>query len=173
MGRILKFNSDKAEELIARMKADIEEIDHHLANIVEYTVDWYLMLKNKYGKNFPRRTELRNPVVLGNDVGCPWITQYDFWRELFYIHKYVGVSNAFALYTATARAAEMAGIGAETGTIEPGKSADLIVTVENPLEDLRALRKVEMVVTQGRKIDHPQVKINPVVAAELDQFLVE
>lgn len=90
-----------------------------------------------------------------------------------YIHKYVGVSNAFALYTATARAAEMAGIGAETGTIEPGKSADLIVTVENPLEDLRALRKVEMVVTQGRKIDHPQVKINPVVAAELDQFLVE
>ena len=113
------------------------------------------------------------PVVLGNDVGCPWITQYDFWRELFYIHKYVGISNAFALYTATARAAEMAGIGAETGTIEPGKSADLIVTVENPLEDLRALRKVEMVVTQGRKIDHPQVKINPVVAAELDQFLVE
>ena len=51
----------------------------------------------------------------------------------------------------------MAGIGAETGTIEPGKSADLIVTAENPLEDLRALRKVEMVVTQGRKIHHPQV----------------
>ena len=113
------------------------------------------------------------PVVLGNDVGCPWITQYDFWRELVYFHKYVGVSNAFALYTATARAAEMAGIGAETGTIEPDKSADLIVTAENPLEDLRALRKVEMVVTQGRKIDHPQVKIKPVVAAELDQFLVE
>lgn len=60
MGRILKFNSDKAEELIARMKTDIEEINHHLANIVEYTVNWYLMLKEKYGKNFPRRTELRN-----------------------------------------------------------------------------------------------------------------
>ena len=51
------------------------------------------------------------PVVLGNDVGCPWITQYDFWRELYYFHKYVGVSNAFALYTATCRGAEMAGIG--------------------------------------------------------------
>ena len=60
MGRILKFNSDKAEELIARMKADIEEINRHLANIVEYTVDWYRMLQNKYGKNFPRRTKLRN-----------------------------------------------------------------------------------------------------------------
>lgn len=60
MARILKFNSDKAEEAIARMKADIEEIDCHLDNIVEYTVDWFRMLQNKYGKNFPRRTELRN-----------------------------------------------------------------------------------------------------------------
>ncbi|WP_418698204.1 DNA gyrase/topoisomerase IV subunit A [Bacteroides sp.] len=60
MARILKFNTDKAEELIARMKADIEEIDRHLANIVEYTVDWFRMLKDKYGKAFPRRTELRN-----------------------------------------------------------------------------------------------------------------
>jgi topoisomerase-4 subunit A len=60
MGRILKFNSEKAEELIARMKAEIEEIDKHLANIIEYTVDWYAMLKNKYGKNYPRLTELRN-----------------------------------------------------------------------------------------------------------------
>ena len=60
MARILRFNSDKAEELIARMKADIEEIDRHLANIVEYTVDWFHTLKEKYGKNFPRRTELRN-----------------------------------------------------------------------------------------------------------------
>lgn len=60
MARILKFNSDKAEEQIARMKADIEETEHHLANLVEYTVDWFRMLKEKYGKNFPRRTELRN-----------------------------------------------------------------------------------------------------------------
>ena len=60
MARILKFNSDKAEEQIARMKADIEETERHLANLVEYTVDWFRMLKEKYGKNFPRRTELRN-----------------------------------------------------------------------------------------------------------------
>ena len=60
MARILKFNSDKAEERIARMRKDIEEIDCHLANIVEYTVDWFRMLKDKYGKAFPRRTELRN-----------------------------------------------------------------------------------------------------------------
>lgn len=60
MGRILKFNSDKADEAIARMKGEVEEIDRHLANIVEYTVEWFRMLKEKYGKDFPRRTELRN-----------------------------------------------------------------------------------------------------------------
>ena len=111
------------------------------------------------------------PVVLGNDVGCPWITQYDFWRELYYFHKYVGVSNAFALYTATARSAELAGIGNVTGTLEAGKAADMIVTAGNPLDDLRALRKVEMVVTRGRVIAHPAFRHRKNVEAELDKFL--
>ncbi|NDV64154.1 DNA gyrase/topoisomerase IV subunit A [Bacteroides sp. 224] len=60
MGRILKFNSDKADEAIARMQEEIAAIDHNLANIVNYTVDWFKMLKKKYGKDFPRHTELRN-----------------------------------------------------------------------------------------------------------------
>lgn len=111
------------------------------------------------------------PVVLGNDVGCPWITQYDFWRELYYFHKYVGVSNRFALYTATGRSAEICGLGDVTGTIAPGKCADMIVTAENPLEDLRTLRNVDMVIARGNKIDHPKVKVNEIVAAELDKFL--
>ena len=60
MQRILKFNKDKADENIARIKEEIEEIDFKLAHIVNYTIDWYEMLKNKYGANYPRRTELRN-----------------------------------------------------------------------------------------------------------------
>ena len=111
------------------------------------------------------------PVVLGNDVGCPWITQYDFWRELYYFHKYVGVSNAFALYTATLRSAELAGIGTITGSIQKGKSADMIVTAQNPLEDLRALRHLEMVMARGTMIEHPKVKKRKQVEAELDKFL--
>lgn len=111
------------------------------------------------------------PVVLGNDVGCPWITQYDFWRELYYFHKFVGVSNSFALYTATARSAELAGLGDVTGTIAKGKSADMIVTAENPLDDLRALRNVEKVIARGKFYDNPKFKKNPIVAAELDKFM--
>lgn len=111
------------------------------------------------------------PVVLGNDVGCPWITQYDFWRELCYFHKYTGVSNTFALYTATKRSAELAGIGDVTGNIEVGKCADMIVTKENPLDNLAALRNVDMVIARGRVIDKPKVRINKLVEQELDKFL--
>lgn len=60
MARILKFNKDKADEFITKLKADIEEIDNHLAHITEYTIDWYTRIKEKYGKNFQRRTEIRN-----------------------------------------------------------------------------------------------------------------
>ena len=111
------------------------------------------------------------PVVLGNDVGCPWITQYDFWRELCYFHKYTGVSNAFALYTATKRSAELAGIGDITGSIEKGKCADMIVTKDNPLDRLEALRHVDMVIARGIVIDSPKIKVNSLVERELDKFL--
>lgn len=119
------------------------------------------------------KTALANdiPVVLGNDVGCPWITQYDFWRELCYFHKYTGVSNAFALYTATKRSAELAGIGDITGSIEKGKCADMIVTKDNPLARLEALRHVDMVIARGRVIYSPKIKVNSLVERELDKFL--
>lgn len=111
------------------------------------------------------------PVALGNDVGCPWVTQYDFWRELVYFHKYTGVSNAFALHTATEVNAKLAGIGDTTGTIEKGKCADLIVTEENPLDDLCALRNVKMVMTRGNLIKYPKVRRNKTVDEQLDRFL--
>lgn len=60
MGRILKFNSEKNEKIIADIKKDIERIDHHLDHIVEYTIDWFEKLKEKYGKDYPRKTEIRN-----------------------------------------------------------------------------------------------------------------
>ena len=60
MQRILKFNKDKADELMARIKAEIEEIDRDLANLTEVTANWFQFLKDKYGKDHPRLTEIRN-----------------------------------------------------------------------------------------------------------------
>ena len=111
------------------------------------------------------------PVGLGTDTGCPYITHYDMWREVNYFHKFCGVSNAFALYTATKRNAELVGIGDQTGSIEVGKCADFIVTEKNPLEDLTALRKVTLVVARGKRYADPQVKKMPEVEQALDQFI--
>ena len=59
MGRILKFNSDKADEQIAAYKEAIAKIDYNLAHIIEYTIDWFVHLKEKYGAGYPRKTEIR------------------------------------------------------------------------------------------------------------------
>ena len=111
------------------------------------------------------------PVALGNDVGCPWVSQYDFWRELVYFTKYVGVSNKFALHTATCINARLAGLEDVTGTIAKGKSADLIVTKQDPLKDLKTLREVSMVMAQGKLIRDPKFKRKAIVDQELDKFL--
>ena len=111
------------------------------------------------------------PVGLGTDTGCPYVTHYDMWRELQYFHKCCGVPNSFALYTATKRNAEIAGIGDVTGSIQAGRCADFIVCARNPLEDLTVLRNLSMVVARGTVIRDPKIKKMPQVEAELDKFM--
>ena len=60
MQRILKFNKDKADDLIAKIKDEIKGINHDLAHMVDVTINWFTFIKNKYGINYPRRTEIRN-----------------------------------------------------------------------------------------------------------------
>ncbi len=60
MARILKFNKDKADELMAKIKAEIEEIDYKLGHMVDVTADWFRYLKQKYGAAHPRLTEIKN-----------------------------------------------------------------------------------------------------------------
>ena len=60
MQRILKFNKDKANELMAKMQQEIKDIDYKLAHMVDVTIEWFAFIMNKYGKNYPRLTEIRN-----------------------------------------------------------------------------------------------------------------
>ena len=110
------------------------------------------------------------PVALGNDVGCPWVSQYDFWRELVYFTKYVKEDNRLALHIATKGNADLAGIGDITGTIEKGKDADIIITKDNPLDDLHTLRNVSMVMSRGKLIREPKVNRKAEVDEQLDKF---
>ena len=60
MQRILKFNKDKADELIARIKDEIKGIDHDLAHMTDVTINWFKFILDKYGKDHPRLTEIRS-----------------------------------------------------------------------------------------------------------------
>lgn len=60
MARILKFNKEKAEESMVRIREEIEQINKELSNMVEVTCQWFTYIYEKYGKNFPRLTEIKN-----------------------------------------------------------------------------------------------------------------
>lgn len=110
-------------------------------------------------------------VGLGTDSSCSYVTHYDLWRELVHFVNYCGVSNSFALHTATLVNAEIANIDKFTGSIEVGKTADMIVVKNNPLEDLSTLRNVTMVVINGQLIENPVVEKYPEVEQVLDSIL--
>ena len=111
------------------------------------------------------------PVGLGTDSSCPYVTQYDMWREVAYFAKYVGVSNAFALHTATQVNAQLLGLGDTTGVVAVGYDADLLAVAGNPLEDLAALRQPLHVMARGRLAERLKVKRYPELDAELDEIM--
>ncbi len=111
------------------------------------------------------------PVGLGTDTGCPFVTHYDFWREMQYFHNLCGVSERETLYTATLGNAKIAGIDKFTGSIEVGKEADFLITSENPLDSLEALRTPLMVVARGEIIPRTHREKYSFIEEQLDEFL--
>lgn len=98
------------------------------------------------------------PLGLGTDTGCPYVTQYDMWRELEYFCKVCDVTPKLAIHSATLLNAQIAGIDDEVGSIEPGKSADFMVVKDNPLDDVRALRNPSHVFFRGSEVDISKLK---------------
>ena len=60
MQRILKFNKDKADELIKKINAEIKRINYDLRHMNTVTINWFTYIKEKYGADHPRRTEIKN-----------------------------------------------------------------------------------------------------------------
>ncbi|MBR0131092.1 MAG: amidohydrolase family protein [Firmicutes bacterium] len=110
-------------------------------------------------------------VGLGTDTGCPFVTHYDMWRELWYFNKYIGASPAECIWRATKLNAEIAGIGDITGSIEAGKCADMMIVEKDPLEDLTALRSAAMVVARGKIFQDPRPRHIKAVDEALDALM--
>ena len=110
-------------------------------------------------------------VGLGTDTGCPFITHYDMWRELEYAHKLLGIDRKEALYLATLNNAEIVGVENETGSLEIGKSADMVIVDKNPLDGFNTIRNPYKVVFKGKEYLEPRVKKSQEAEDLLDKYL--
>ena len=60
MGRILKFNVDKALDRLLALEEELAQVENNIKHIIPFTIEWFKTMKKKYGANFERKTELRS-----------------------------------------------------------------------------------------------------------------
>lgn len=113
-------------------------------------------------------TEHDIPFGIGTDSAVTYVTHANFWRELDFLVRYGNLTPTQALEAATITNARILGIDDETGSIDVGKSADLVVLDENPLESMRALRTPHAVLMRGHLIEHPEIDRIAEIDAQLD-----
>lgn len=105
---------------------------------------------------------------VGTDSGISFVTHSNFWREMHFLHTVAGLPRAAVLHTATQVNAEILGLQDVTGTVEPGRDADLLVVEGSPLDDLRHLARPWLVVARGVRLPQPVVDRIDEIDAQLD-----
>lgn len=117
------------------------------------------------------KTGLENGILVGsgNDCSCPFVTQYNTWKEIVYMKKFVGISASKAINILTEQNAKLLGLEDQIGTIEVGKEADMIVTNENPYEKISTFGELFMVIKGGKVFGNPKPKKNKYIEENLDE----
>ncbi len=134
---------------------DLCELGQEVLKIPEVVQQNALMIRDGMISGLKTAIEADIPVGMGTDASVPFVPHYEFWRELMYYQHFGGISSKRAIHIATQGNAILLGIDDITGAIEVGKSADLLILDENPLEDLMALECPRHVVYRGNLIQEP------------------
>ena len=112
-------------------------------------------------------------VGVGTDTVCPFITHYDMWRELEYLHYLCDIDRKDCLYISTLNNAEILGIDDKTGSIEEGKLAEFVVVDDNPLDSFETIRKPYLVYFDKKEYLNPKVDKSAEAEYYLDSYLNE
>ncbi|MCF0106675.1 MAG: amidohydrolase family protein [Holdemanella sp.] len=170
---ILELYKEKGAAVICTLSPAIPyaRFDRNLTGIDEFVQFNGNVVLNGIIDNARKGIKHGIPVGLGTDTACPFVTHYNMYRELIFFEKLVGVSKSFALYSATLNNARIAGIDDITGSIEVGKSADLVFIKDNPLKDLNILSTPSMVFIQGKQVQDLTIKKNKKVDELLDEYI--
>jgi len=108
---------------------------------------------------------------LGTDTGCPFTTQYNFYRELVWATNLLKISPRDALHLATLNNAEILGEEKHIGSIEVGKYADMVVLKENPLDNLNTIANPVMVIKDGKQVKNIKIKKDKYVEDHLNKLM--
>lgn len=96
-------------------------------------------------------------IGIGTDAAMSYVTHYDLWRELDHYMRQTKLNSSQIIERVTKSNAEILGIDHLTGSIDIGKQADLIVMQQSPLDNIKALSEVAMVMVKGSLIQTPSV----------------
>jgi len=119
------------------------------AGIPEFAVRKSLAVRERHSESFQMALRLGVPIAAGTDAGTPLNPHGSLVPELELMVK-GGLAPLAAIVSATATAARVLGLEAETGRIAPGLAADLLAVAGNPAERIQALDDVRLVLAAGR-----------------------
>ena len=113
---------------------------------VKKQIDWRIGITGQsLAKAYPAGVR----IAFGTDAG---VSKHGRNADEFELMVKYGMSSTEAIKAATVNAADLLGLSGEIGTIEPGKSADLIAVADDPIADVRALKSVAFVMARGEVI---------------------
>jgi len=113
--------------------------------IPAYAVEKSNQVKEVHNESFKRALKAGVRIAMGTDAGTPFNRHGENAQEIALMVR-AGMPPADALVASTRNAAELLDLLAETGTVEPGKSADLLVVDGDPLDDVGLLTRPEAIV---------------------------
>lgn len=144
------------------------KLDRSLTKVSETVKENSRLVYDSMLKGVQQAVKYDIKMGIRTDAAMPFVTHYDIWRELDHLMRQTSLNLIQLIEKVTKTNAEILGIDDLTGTIELGKQADLIVLDQNPLDNIKALADISMVMVKGNLIKAPTVKRMKEVDALLD-----